>query len=45
MCKQKTKKIYRFLQQKRKKMIDVHTINKKKQRKYINSYNMEEKND
>ena len=43
MCKQKTKKVYRFLQQKKKK-IDVHTVNKKKkQRKYIDSYNMEEK--
>ena len=29
MCKQKTKKVYRFLQQKKKK-IDVHTVNKKK---------------
>ena len=26
-------------------MIDVHTVNQKKQRKYIDSYNMEEKND
>ena len=44
MCKQKTKKVYRFLQQKiKKKNIDVHTINQKKQRKYIDSYNMEEK--
>ena len=43
MCKQKTKKVYRFLQQK-KKNFDVHTVNKKKkQRKYIDSYNMEEK--
>ena len=38
MCKQKTKKVYRFLQQKRKKMIDVHTV------KYIYSYNIKEKN-
>ena len=30
MCKQKTKKVYRFLQQKKKKKIDVHTVNKKK---------------
>ena len=44
MCKQKTKKVYRFLQQK-KKMIDVHTVNQKKQRKYIDSYNRKEKND
>ena len=29
MCKQKTKKVYRFLQQK-KKNFDVHTVNKKK---------------
>ena len=41
----KKKKVYRFLQQERKKMIDVHTVNQKKQRKYIDSYNMEEKND
>ena len=26
-------------------MIDVHTVNQKKQRKYIDSYNTEEKND
>ena len=26
-------------------MIDVHTVNKKKQRKYIDSYNRKEKND
>ena len=32
MCKQKTKKVYRFLQQKKKK-IDVHTVNKKKKSK------------
>ena len=30
MCKQKTKKVYRFLQQKKKRKIDVHTVNKKK---------------
>ena len=31
MCKQKTKKVYRFLQQKKKKKkFDVHTVNKKK---------------
>ena len=29
----------------KKKMIDVHTVNKKKQRKYIDSYNSKEKND
>ena len=45
MCKQKTKKVYKFLQQKIKKIIDVHTVNQKKQRKYIDSYNIEEKND
>ena len=57
MCKQKTKKVYRFLEQKKKskestqiltiwkkKMIDMHTVNQKKQRKYIDSYNTEEKN-
>ena len=38
-------KVYRFLQYRRKKMIDVHTVNQKKQRKYIDSYNTEEKND
>ena len=26
-------------------MIDVHIVNQKKQRKYIDSYNIEEKND
>ena len=31
MCKQKTKKVYRFLQQKKK--FDVHTVNKKKAKK------------
>ena len=39
MCKQKTKKVYKFLLQKRKKIIDVYTV------KYIDSYNIEEKND
>ena len=38
MCKQKTKKVYRFLLQK-KIIIDVYTV------KYIDSYNIEEKND
>ena len=38
-------KVHRFLQYRRKKMIDVHTVNQKKQRKYIDSYNTEEKND
>ena len=33
MCKQKTKKVYRFLQQKKKKKIDVHTVNRKKAKK------------
>ena len=39
--KQKKKKVHRFLQ--KKKMIDVQAINKRKQRKYIDSYNTEEK--
>ena len=43
--KKKEKKEYRFLQQERKKMIDMHIVSQKKQRKYIDSYNMEEKND
>ena len=44
MCKQKTKKVYKFLQQKKIIIIiDVHTLNQKKQRKYIDSYNIEEK--
>ena len=29
MCKKKTKKVYRFLQQERKKMIDVHIVKQK----------------
>ena len=33
MCKQKTKKVYKFLQQKKKKIIDVHTVNQKKAKK------------
>ena len=39
------KKVRRFLQyeMEEKKMIDVHTVNKKKQRKYIDSYNRKEK--
>ena len=45
MCKQKNKESIQILTIEKKKMIDVHTVNKKKQRKYIDSYNMEEKND
>ena len=45
MCKQKTKESKQILTIEKKKMIDVHTVNQKKQRKYIDSYNMEEKND
>ena len=36
-------KVYRFLQY-RKKKFDVYTVNPKKQTKYIDFYNIEEKN-
>ena len=45
MCKQKNKESIQILTIEKKKMIDVHIVNRKKQRKYIDSYNMEEKND
>ena len=37
-------KVYRFLQYRKKKIIDVYTVNPKKQTKYIDFYNIEEKN-
>ena len=41
----KNKESIQILTIEKKKMIDVHTINQKKQRKYIDFYNTEEKND
>ena len=41
----KTKKTIQILTIGKKKMIDVYTVKQKKQRKYIDSYNTEEKND
>ena len=46
MCTLQTKKNKESIQifkVEKKKIIDVHTVNQKKQRKYIDSYNMEEK--
>ena len=45
IVKQKSKDSTQILTIWKKKMIDVHTVNRKKQIKYIDSYNMEEKND
>ena len=41
----KNKESIQILTIEKKKVIDVHTVNQKKQRNYINSYNIEEKND
>ena len=41
----KNKETIQILTIGKKKMIDVYTVKQKKQRKYIDSYNTEEKND